>query len=292
MHTKNLLWTTILRSLCCFPAFLTAQFSGPIIIDADFNGNLIHAVDLDLDGDTDLLTAGTTGRRWYENDGQGGFSRHDLPGSTNTYYMVLYDPAFASTIWHHNNAGNGFAEGAVLLQPYSKLADAADVDGDGRIDLLTRDNGFIVWHHNLGEAQFAADTITSNAELFPRPHSYRFTDLDGDHKPDLHVIMNDGALVWFQNTVINRLDNVASKSSFSISPNPARSTLRLLTAVSLPAGSYLQVLRLTDPQVLLESPLSGKETTVDLTGLAAGTYLLIVHQDGEIRFRGKFIHLP
>jgi hypothetical protein len=29
-----------------------------------------------------------------------------------------------------------------------------------------------------------------------------------------------------------------------------------------------------------------------LTGLAAGTYLLIVHQDGEIRFRGKFIHLP
>tara|TARA_Y100000768_G_scaffold338333_1_gene280983 strand:+ start:1632 stop:7229 length:5598 start_codon:yes stop_codon:yes gene_type:complete len=143
-----------------------------ITITTDANGAFsVYATDIDNDGDMDVLSASENDDKiaWYEND-----------GST--------DPSFtARTITTGRN------------EPESVYA--ADVDGDGDMDVLSAseadDN--ITWFENDGatDPSFTARTITTRAN---GASSVYAADLDNDGDMDvLSASSYDNKVSWYEN---------------------------------------------------------------------------------------------
>ena len=155
----------------------------------------ILAADLDGDGDLDLVSASSADDKiaWYENDGRS-------PPSF-TPHSIVEDPD------GDPDAGeNGFADGANSIH-------AADLDGDGDIDLISsswRDDK-IAWYENDGAAppSFYPRTITEDPDGDPEsgangfgdlPVSVWAADLDGDGDLDvLAASHGDGKIAWYEN---------------------------------------------------------------------------------------------
>jgi hypothetical protein len=126
----------------------------------------LATADLDSDGDVDFAVVGSMddGNYWYENDGHGAFTRH-----------------FFGT--PHANFGT-----------YESSVDAADVDRDGDIDLLTGGTQGVAWHENVdGAFVFRSLTDVEWAQT-------HIVDLDRDGDADLVAFGSAAAdMVWFEN---------------------------------------------------------------------------------------------
>ncbi|MEM7306471.1 MAG: VCBS repeat-containing protein [Planctomycetota bacterium] len=165
-----------------------------------------HAADLDGDGDVDVLVASSDDGKvaWFENlDGLGNFGAEDvldaglvgaqavLPadvdgdGDTD----VLAAATTASTIvWYENLDGlGGFGAAQTVALTTNQAPDlgAADLDGDGDLDVFSRANSQPLWVENTGGGAFGAP------QLFFLDFGTVFaldvdaTDLDGDGDLDL-----------------------------------------------------------------------------------------------------------
>ena len=161
------------------PAAAT-DFSGPIPISTA-NGsrgwNTLLAVDLDGDGNPDLV-----------NDPRGGDPRGGDP-----------EPV----VWWKNQGEGSFSERRVVSSQRVHAVDAADLDGDGDLDLLSAAayDRELSWYENSGDGEFST----------PRPiaaepgaiRSVRTSDLDGDGDPDVIVPANvdepEGEVRWYEN---------------------------------------------------------------------------------------------
>jgi hypothetical protein len=78
---------------------------------------------------------------------------------------------------------------------------AADLDGDGDIDLTSCDttNNALYWFENDGRGRFKRHYIQSNETGWFERHA--IGDVNGDKRPDVVVVKNlDGHLVWFENS--------------------------------------------------------------------------------------------
>jgi hypothetical protein len=76
---------------------------------------------------------------------------------------------------------------------------AADVDGDGHIDVLSAsyDDGRIAWYENDGSGGFTAHTITTGADS---AFSVFAADVDGDGDMDvLSASRSDDKIAWYEN---------------------------------------------------------------------------------------------
>jgi hypothetical protein len=134
----------------------------------------IYTADLDNDGDTDVLSASFDDNKiaWYENlDGQGSF------GSQQT---ISTDAINAWSVF------------------------AADLDGDGDIDVLSASIGAtnedkVVWYENLdGQGSFGSEQIIGE-NLLDAIIVYAY-DLDNDG--DIDVVSaadDDNKIVWYEN---------------------------------------------------------------------------------------------
>jgi len=135
-------------------------------------------VDLDGDGDMDVLSASGTGP-------------NVLPGGDTVY---LND----KIVWYENNGSQSFTAHTITTNietPYSVYA--ADVDGDGDIDVLSSSAGDdkINWYENGNS--WNATTITSSAD---RATSVYAADMDGDGDMDvLSASNNDDKIAWYEN---------------------------------------------------------------------------------------------
>ncbi len=166
----------------------------------------VFAVDLDGDTDVDVLSASRFDGAiaFYENDGAAdpAFVESTIaiaPGATSVVAADLdgdgdVDIAATSldddTVSWYQNLGTGPANfpGQVVstaaVDPVRVVV--ADVDGDGRPDLLTAGRGSdsILWHRNLGGTPLAFATFTVSSTAVSA-QSVAAGDLDGDGDTDV-----------------------------------------------------------------------------------------------------------
>ncbi|HJQ98398.1 MAG TPA: FG-GAP-like repeat-containing protein, partial [Candidatus Polarisedimenticolaceae bacterium] len=198
------------------------SFGPPRTITTSARGaNAIFAADLDGDGDTDLVSASALDDKiaWYENTGAGSFGPQqvitlladrassvvasDLDGDGDLDVLSgSYDDD--KIAWYENTDGEGtFGSQQVI----STLADgvysvfAADVDGDGRVDVLSAAgiDYELAWYRNLGSGTFGSQQVVT--ALAAGIHSVSAADVDGDGDIDaLSASQFDSTIAWYENT--------------------------------------------------------------------------------------------
>ena len=182
----------------------------------------VHAADLDNDGDIDVLSAseGNNKISWFKNlDGAGSFAPPvhiwqaaagvrsifvaDVDGDGDPDLLsATYDDDTIS--WHRNVNGEGqFAPPTVISAEAAgaKSVFAADLDGDGDIDVLSASfvDDKIAWYENAdGEGSFGAQQVISSAAL--GAESVFAADIDRDGDLDvLSASIDDNSILWYEN---------------------------------------------------------------------------------------------
>jgi uncharacterized repeat protein (TIGR01451 family) len=201
----------------------TAQlFSDLQIISGITAPRSVHSVDLDGDGDMDVLFAagGVTDKiAWYENLGGGIFGPQQIistvqsnPRSVHAADLdgdgdmdVLVASYQSPNLTWYENLGEGFFGDVQVIPAFLDNASVytADIDGDGDLDVLassTETTGVdkIVWYENLGGGLFGAQQTISTAVDYPQ--SVYSADLDGDGDMDvLSASSEDDKIAWYVN---------------------------------------------------------------------------------------------
>ncbi|MCP5090822.1 MAG: VCBS repeat-containing protein, partial [Gammaproteobacteria bacterium] len=150
------------------PNFDTASFTTHTITTGADGASSTVAIDIDGDGDLDVLSAdqNTDQIAWYENDGSGSFIATHVV-STNA------DAVISVT--------------------------AADVDGDGDMDILSASfsDNKVAWYENDGAENFTEHTITTGAN---GALMVTTVDMDGDGDMDvLSASQTDDTVAWYEN---------------------------------------------------------------------------------------------
>ncbi|MDZ7722595.1 MAG: FG-GAP-like repeat-containing protein [candidate division KSB1 bacterium] len=200
--------------------------SQPLLIDEDADDvQSIYVVDLDADGDLDVLSATYANNRitWYENTGAGFFSEpkmitNEASGANSVYAADMdqdgdLDVVSASIkdtkiAWYENTGDTEFGSQQVLaeLDGLSSMF-AADMDQDGDPDIVTisKETGNIAWHENVGiqdDELELADEPNIIYTLVPAGNcNITKVDLDVDGDPDVLASIEDADKVeWYENS--------------------------------------------------------------------------------------------
>src|SRR5690606_441227 len=164
---------TILQILliALLPLQLCAQF-GPSQFISNVGGAEIYTIDIDNDGDNDILKVGSNITAWHENvDGLGNFGPEQIitndSGWASAYYgdldgdgdidiiSILNDlvPEYYKIAWFENLDGAGnfgsqqlIADSVFLI---SRSVFTADFDGDGDLDVLSGSHTDLFWYENM-----------------------------------------------------------------------------------------------------------------------------------------------
>ena len=177
--------------------------------------NTIIPIDLDDDGDMDLLTSCTAYDKiyYYENlDGQGTFSDR-VEIATGVHIYNIYAADFnndghidivggdsGNLYWFKNDGQGTFSRLVISNTNIDTLWDvyAADLDGDGDVDVLSASwyNSRLAWYENTdGQGTFSAEKLITGAV---NPKDVYAADLDGDGYID--VLSGDNEKVaWYKN---------------------------------------------------------------------------------------------
>ena len=229
---KNLI-STLLGSALCFVVAAQTTFDLSQTIHKNINKHeSIFSVDIDGDGDKDLLTASRANKMvlWYENDGQGNFDSYheiaateggatyviaedlDLDGDADAIYCDFDGQLIA---WAEND-GSGIFSAPISIytgvelpekkQPYIIIASDVDMDGDD--DIVVSINYFVpfpldwsgelAWFENDGDGNFGDIIPIRNGDNIP--NSITSGDIDGDSWDDLIVSYGTGDHIdWHRN---------------------------------------------------------------------------------------------
>ncbi|NQU06066.1 MAG: choice-of-anchor D domain-containing protein, partial [Calditrichaeota bacterium] len=186
-------------------------------VDADVQAGTrgVRAVDIDDDGDTDVIGAHRTHVSWWENDGDQNFDVHLINDDVNRAYWVEFadvdldgDMDILSAAdaqeddgitWWENDGDQNFAEHSIEGGFSSKSIFGIDIDNDNDIDIVASDydGDQVSWWENDGLGDFTKHSLV---EDWDRPYMVYPIDLDEDGDIDV-VASATGArrIVWFRN---------------------------------------------------------------------------------------------
>lgn len=176
----------------------------------------VWPVDLDKDGDTDLLTAfqNTSKCAWFENDGSGKFGVENIISSTGTRAIVPADIDRDGALdvmvaqegqiknWYRRVASNFEA---VFIGNSSALKSAnsiqmADLDQDGHNDMVAASNNQLVWYKGNSKAEFYNSSVLDQGTYNMSTFSCKDIDSDGDTDIITSIYsLSEGSTVWFEN---------------------------------------------------------------------------------------------
>ena len=201
---------------------VTADFTiGQVISDGEGAGaNKLIPIDMDDDGDLDVLAASSTPGEpkpisWYENDGTGNyFAEHIITeDSVSAWYARPADfdgdgdidvaaSSFVGPLVWYENLGGSFSEAKVIsTAPEASYGlDVADFDGDGDVDLVTGSyyDNEIAWYENNGDGTFSGQQVISRSQS--GPFSVIAADIDGDGDEDVVAgSYYDDTVAWYEN---------------------------------------------------------------------------------------------
>jgi CO dehydrogenase/acetyl-CoA synthase epsilon subunit len=228
------------------PQFAAAQENPFGLVSTYYNSFPVFA-DLDGDGDMDLLVGEYYGAmQYFQNTGS----------ATN--------PQFAAPV------KNPFG----LSSTYElAVADFADLDGDGDLDLLVGEYyGAMQYFQNTGSAsnpQFAAPQMNPFGLVSVQDYALpKFADLDGDGDQDLLVGEYYGAMKYFENTSLVGLRQFSRSSQDVLFPNPAKDVIRIKT------NRQITRVEIIDATGKLVSSINGPSQLVNVSSLNKGTYFM------------------
>lgn len=189
-------------------------------VSPDRSVDFAKAVDLDNDGDQDLVGALASSDMiwWYINNGKGAFTPGrpffaleginaihcaDLDGDKDQDLLI----AGKETLVSFENTRNGFS-GPLLISKkmfhtYSANSlNTADVDGDGDLDILTAlwTENSVSWYENNGNGVVWVEHKISDRAL--GASAVQAADIDGDG--DLDVVSaskDDDKIAWYENRI-------------------------------------------------------------------------------------------
>ncbi len=186
-----------------------------VISDSVSQVRSIYAVDIDSDGDVDVVSASLSDYKiaWHENIGGGSFVSHNISVSENGAWGVSaadidsdgdVDILFTSIntdkiVWYENDGNEGFVQHIIAYADGAVSVYAVDIDFDGDIDVLSASvyDDKIVWYENDGNENFASHVITASAD---GAFSVYAIDVDSDGDIDvLSANQYDDKIVWYEN---------------------------------------------------------------------------------------------
>ncbi len=236
--------------------------SNPFGLDSVFYLSFPELVDLDGDGDFDLLS----GEAYYNpvtDENYGNFVFFENTGTATA-------PAFAAPVT------NPFG----LSSVYSiNIPAAGDIDDDGDMDIITGEYyGKVVYFENTG---------TATAPVFAAPISNPFgivvnpdadlsildlADIDSDGDLDLFIFDDYGVGHFYENTVLNPVSvkEVAPAFELDVFPNPVQDELVIRTKEEI---DQVEVIDLLGRTLDILQPVGN---TIALGHLYSGVYTLRV----------------
>ena len=180
----------------------------------------IHAGDLDLDGDLDIVaeTRLEAGVVWWENPGDlatpwpepvqlgdlwsAASTLVDLDGDADLDVVIGTTPLESGAVWFENRLprGQSWVEHALGAPVGWSSVHAGDIDRDGDPDLAVTTGDRVAWWENTsGDA--TSFTERAVATGFGTARSVASADIDGDGDIDLAAAASTGGVVaWFENT--------------------------------------------------------------------------------------------
>jgi len=188
----------------------------------------IYTIDLDGDGDLDILGALDLGNKliWYENDGNQNFTANiiDSSADANTLHSVfsidLDDDGdmdivasakteTADLLYYINNGNQVFTKfkrDIAVIGESSKTVYVADMDNDGDKDMVylsISGNGYVAIAKNDGGLSFSDTTVIVDNSM-AAPWGMYVVDIDNDADLDIIVGTSNGGtntdiISWYQN---------------------------------------------------------------------------------------------